>query len=83
MARLPVVISNLPEMRGIVEKYDIGRVLNKWSEIELVYLLQNIDVTSFSDEVKVNLRIASSDLSWEEQEKEMIKGYVKYIIKCK
>lgn len=83
MARLPVVISNLPEMRGIVEKYDIGRVLNKWSAIELVYLLQNIDVTSFSDEVKVNLRIASSDLSWEEQEKEMIKGYVKYIIKCK
>lgn len=82
MARLPVVISNLPEMTDIVKKYDIGRVLNKWSAIELVHLLQNIDLTSFSEEVKVNLRIASSVLSWEEQEKEMIKGYIKYIIKC-
>jgi glycosyltransferase involved in cell wall biosynthesis len=75
MAGLPVIISNMKEMRELVEFYDMGIIV----EEESVNALNDaIDTILRSDlkQMKQNARRCAKENSWEVQELKMIKGYM-------
>lgn len=74
MAGLPVIVSNMKEMRELVEKYDMGIVV----EDDKVNSMNNaIDKILQSDikQMKQNARRCAEENSWEVQEIKMINEY--------
>ncbi len=72
-ARVPVLVSDLPEMKKIVEDYYIGEVLRD-PDPEL--LAQQVKEMMNSHEIRItwkkNLRRAANDLCWEKEEKKLL-----------
>ncbi len=73
-ANVPVLVSPLIEMKGIVEEYGIGEVLEKHSP---EYLAEKIkDMLADKEKIlewKKNLLMASRDLCWENEEQVLFK----------
>lgn len=65
---VPVIVSDLPDMKGIVEKYKIGEVLLKRSPEELADLIRNTSTNSYSDQ----LALAKKELNWEIEKNQLI-----------
>jgi len=68
MAEVPVVVSNLPQMKEIVDKFNVGFAVDPNNKDELITALKNLT----SDEVqykefKQNCKIASEALNWENE----------------
>ncbi|MCH7963541.1 MAG: glycosyltransferase [Bacteroidetes bacterium] len=68
MAEVPVVVSNLPQMKEIVHKYNVGYAVDPDNKDELIAALKKLT----SDEVlykkfKQNCKIASKELNWENE----------------
>ena len=74
MAEVPVIVSNLPEMRKVVDKYKVG-VVAKHSGIkgleEAIIEATKMD----KSELIANIREAKKIFNWEEQEKVLLKTY--------
>lgn len=73
-AGVPVLASNLPEMKAIVEKYKIGAISNSHDAKKLAESIN--DALNNSDKRKTwkaNLVRASKELTWENEEK-VLKG---------
>lgn len=79
-AGVPVLVSPLPEMKAIVDKYDIGRFI---SGHEPEKLADNIDRFLEDSEAirryRENLLIAAEELCWEKEEKELTGIYEPYV----
>ncbi len=74
MAGLPVIVSNMKEMRELVEKYDMGIIV----EDDKIESMNNaIDKILQSDikQMKQNARRCAEENSWEKQEVKMINEY--------
>lgn len=74
IAGLPVIVSNMKEMRELVEKYDMGIIV----EDDKVNSMNNaIDKILQSDikQMKLNARRCAEENSWEKQEIKMINEY--------
>lgn len=74
MAGLPVIVSNMKEMRELVEKYDMGIIV----EDDKVNSMNNaIDKILQSDikQMKQNARRCAEENSWEVQEIKMLNEY--------
>jgi glycosyltransferase involved in cell wall biosynthesis len=68
-AHVPVLVSNLPEMRKIVEGYEIGLISNARDEKELAALfIQMVTDTEKRAVWKNNLEKAAAELCWENEE---------------
>src|SRR4030043_20976 len=82
-ARIPVLVSGLPEMRKIVETYDVGLVTES---LEPVYLARLIDEMMNNDERRItwkkNLRIAAEELCWENEIGKLIEIYCEAGMEC-
>ncbi len=68
MAQIPVIVSDLPELRHIVEKYQIGLVVSgtlspKGIAEKINYLLYEMPENHFQE----NLIKAANDLNWEKE----------------
>jgi len=68
MAEVPVVVSNLPQMKEIVDNFNVGFVVDPDNKDELIAALKKLT----SDEVlynkfKQNCKIASEELNWENE----------------
>jgi len=68
MAEVPVVVSNLPQMKEIVDNYNVGFAVDPDNKDELIAALKKLT----SDEVlykkfKQNCKIASEELNWENE----------------
>ena len=74
MVGLPVLVSNMKEMREFVERYEIGWVMQEQT-IESVN--QTIDMILKTDmtQYKNNTYLAASENCWEHQEKKMLAVY--------
>jgi glycosyltransferase involved in cell wall biosynthesis len=76
-ARIPVLVSGLPEMRKIVETYDVGLVTESLEPSNLARL---IDEMMNNDEKRIawkkNLRIAADELCWEKEVKKLLEIYM-------
>jgi len=78
-AGVPVLVSNLPEMRHVVEYYQIGAIAETHQRKELAELLKS---ALFDQEKrtswKQNLPFAATELCWENEEKVLQDIYVAY-----
>lgn len=68
MAEVPVLCSNLPQMKNIVEEYKVGEVVDIEKDGELVARLKSL--TNNRDnlfEYKQNCKTASTELNWQKE----------------
>jgi len=69
-ARVPVLVTNLPEMAAIVNYYKVGDITNS---LDPVILAKKIEDSLFNTEKrnlwKINLKDAAKELVWEKEEK--------------
>lgn len=73
-AGVPVLISDLPEMKAIVEKYNIGAICNSHEPKDLANSINEALNNSVKRKTwKTNLIQASKELTWENEEK-VLKG---------
>jgi glycosyltransferase involved in cell wall biosynthesis len=68
MAEVPVIVSNLPQMKEIVTKYDVGYAVEFESKDELANAIKKLTGDSkLSESKKQNCQIASQELNWEKE----------------
>jgi glycosyltransferase involved in cell wall biosynthesis len=74
MAEVPVIVSNLPEMKKLVLDYDVGVIS---SENSIIGLKEAIEKAIKLDKIAVNDNIqkVKESYNWEEQEKVLLKVY--------
>jgi glycosyltransferase involved in cell wall biosynthesis len=75
-ARIPVLVSNLPEMAAVVQQYGIGEVVHTSDPFELALVFTEM----LTDNKKrqdwyVNLEKASEELCWENEERKLAAIY--------
>ena len=75
-ARVPVVVSCLPEMQRVIEKYGVGEMLTERTPGGLAELIQK--VVSQRDKYEEKLDIAASELNWENECKTLIDIYKRF-----
>lgn len=78
-AQVPVLVSNLPEMKNIVNKYQIGRVCDSLEPENLANCIKN----ALSDDKqrliwKENLKKAATELTWESEEQKLLAIFTPY-----
>ncbi|MCK4750886.1 MAG: glycosyltransferase, partial [Bacteroidales bacterium] len=77
-SRIPVLVSDLPEMRKVVEQYDIGQILR---DTDPEMLAKQVKEMMESDELRMiwkkNLYKAASELCWEKEEEKFRMLYLK------
>jgi glycosyltransferase involved in cell wall biosynthesis len=74
MAEVPVISSNLPQMQEVVEKYDVGLVVNIDNKTELIDAIKKLtDDSSLHESKKQNCHIASQELNWEKEVTSLLK----------
>jgi len=74
MAEVPLIVSNLPEMRKVVEENSIGVVVEEpslQSTIKAIKEALSLD----KEEILLNLKKVKAIHNWEEQEKVLLKVY--------
>lgn len=68
-ARIPVLVSDLPEMRAVVQQYQIGKVTSSHDPYELSLLITDMLTNHLQRTVwKSNLEKAAGELCWENEE---------------
>lgn len=77
MAGVPVIVNDAPEMRRVVEQYDIGVVLQTLSAETLNAAIATIAGRD-ARQLEANLGRAAADLCWENQAAVMIEAYRKF-----
>ena len=75
-SNIPVVISNLPEMRKIIEKYNIGFICEDISPTGLSSLINDIiSNINLLKEKKEKCKLAAAELCWEKESSKLIEIY--------
>ena len=79
-AGIPVLSSNLIEIRNIIETYNIGEILQNHQPKDIAQHINKM----LADELKMleykkNTHIAADELCWENEEKELIDVYKQYL----
>ena len=72
-AEIPVLVSDLPELRTIVDKYAIGKIVDSHQPEKLAMQMMEMvkDPVQFA-QWKENLKLAASDLCWENEEVKLL-----------
>lgn len=66
MAGVPILASNLPQMKNVIDKYEVGKYVDPEHEEDLVSTL--IEMINDDEKLKkyaVNCKIASQELNWD------------------
>ena len=79
-AEVPVLVTNLPEMAAIVNRYQIGEITGS---LEPEKLAAKINLALFDEakrqKWKDNLKVAAGDLTWENEEKRLMEIYEPFL----
>lgn len=73
-AQIPVLVSNLDEMRLIIEKYNVGEIISDRNPEKLAKQIENI-LQKGKEYYTKQLEIASKELNWENESKKLIEIY--------
>ena len=74
MAEVPAIVSNLPQMKEIVDKYDVGFAVNIDNKDELISAIKKLsDDPDLYESKKQNCQIASQELNWEKEVTALLK----------
>jgi len=72
-ARIPVVISDLPEMRSVIEQYRIGKILGERTPQHLAEILRELIYSRQHDRNLISdIECAARELCWEREEDKLI-----------
>ncbi len=74
MADVPVIVSNLIEMKKIVNYYNVGIVVKNNTLDGVIDAVQNAQKLN-KEEIQKNIQIVKEIYNWEEQEKVLLKLY--------
>ncbi len=75
-ARIPVIVSNLPEMKNLVETFKIGAVLENRDPYKLAMLVKElVDNEEGKGDLNRNLELAARELCWQREEEKIILLY--------
>ncbi|SNR77598.1 glycosyltransferase [Lutibacter flavus] len=70
-ANIPVLVSNLPEMKNIISKHTVGEVIKSRTPKKLANQIDQL-LSKGKSHFENNLEKASSELIWEHEEKKLI-----------
>lgn len=76
-ALVPVIISDLPGLKSIVETYEVGCILKDRTPQKLAKLIQNMENQEVYRLLQVNCFQAAQNLCWENQEIKLLNLYKK------
>jgi glycosyltransferase involved in cell wall biosynthesis len=83
-ARIPVLVSDLPEMESVVNKYQIGRVIRSGEPLELALVFNEMLTDHKKRQVwQSNLERASGELCWENEESILMDVYLQALASVK
>jgi glycosyltransferase involved in cell wall biosynthesis len=83
-ARIPVLVSDLPEMRTVVHQYKIGKVTAARDPYELSLVFTEMLTDHSQRQVwKSNLEIAAKELCWENEEHALLDLYQRVLTEKK
>lgn len=74
MSGLPVIVSDLPEQRKIVNSFKVGYILDEMTSIKLKALIESINLSEIY-KIKNNTFKASREFNWEKQEEKLFSAY--------
>jgi glycosyltransferase involved in cell wall biosynthesis len=75
----PVLASNLPEVKNIIQSYDVGLILEEHSPKSIAKTLELMLKSDFKKSHKAQLEKAAKELVWENEEKVLKEIYTKYL----
>jgi glycosyltransferase involved in cell wall biosynthesis len=82
MGGLPVIVSDLPELRRLVFQYDCGVVCRDLSPVGIHASIEELQGKDLS-KVRANSRKMAEDHCWEQQEKKLVDLYRRLIPKAR
>ncbi|MFC2086808.1 glycosyltransferase [Bacteroidota bacterium] len=74
-ARIPCIVSDLPEMKNLVNEYQVGEILKERNPQALASLIVN--TVSHNKRYIENLDKAAKNLCWEKEEKKLLEIFFK------
>jgi len=73
-AEIPVLVSDMPEMAGVVKTYNVGNVCKADNAAELAAIIEDMLFDEAGNAIwKENLIYAAGELCWEKEEHKLIK----------
>ncbi|MBW2059865.1 MAG: glycosyltransferase [Deltaproteobacteria bacterium] len=76
MAEIPMIVSDLPEMRGFVEKYGLGIAVDLERRDEIAGAITRLaEDRAMYRRIVANIREAKKELCWEKQEGKLVTVY--------
>ena len=75
----PVLASDLPEVKNIIQSYDVGLILKEHSPESIAKSLELMLNADFKKTHKAQLEKAAEELVWENEEKVLKEVYSKYL----
>ena len=70
-AEIPVVVSNLPEISNIINKYEVGEIAKNHQAIEILNAINKV----LSNDYKNHIKIAKNELVWEKEVECLLNSY--------
>lgn len=74
-ALTPVIVSDFPELRAIIEHYHVGVAVNPTSLDEMLNAVDLWNDSSFVSSLAKNLAVAKEELCWENEKQVLIDAY--------
>ncbi len=68
-AEIPCIVSDLPEVKRIVQDYKVGTVLSSHKPKKMAEEIKNYFLSYDKEKLKDNTRVAAAELTWENEEK--------------
>ncbi len=78
-AGTPVLASSLPEIKKIIEQYEIGLLIDNHDPEHIASRIRFMLENNFKEKLKENLKKAASELNWENEEETLKLVYTKYV----
>ena len=68
MAEVPVIVSDLPQMKQVIEKYDVGFAVDYDDDSQIINVIKRLtEDKNLYESKKQNCHIASQELNWEKE----------------
>jgi glycosyltransferase involved in cell wall biosynthesis len=74
-AGVPVLVSDLPELKRIVNQFHVGLVVNQTTPSEIAHGIQKLLTDPQYDQIKENCFLAAKQLNWQEEKKVLMELY--------
>ena len=75
MARLPIAVSELVEMQGLIERYGIGRVFDVRDPVAIARTLEEMLEPDVHEGLRANVMRAAEELCWERESQKYLAVY--------